>query len=217
MPSSVSVALVLTAFGLSAAPAFATTYHVSPAGSDRASGTSAGDAWKTLRRVNRARLRPGDTVVLTVGVYTGQLRLHESGTAGAPITIMSAGPGRAVIDQGRSGRTAISVDASHLRVRHLELRRIAHRPARGGDDPAVHLGRADDVTFSDMVVKDAPSAFFNGSLVATRIRLDHVAATGIVGAAGSAVSINNWASRGWQVRGHDEPPQTPSVHSAKPS
>jgi hypothetical protein len=200
VPFPLFVALALAAFTLQVTPAFATTYYVSPSGSDRASGTSAGDAWTTLRRVNRARLRPGDTVVLAVGVYTGQLRLDENGTATAPITITSSGPGRAVIDERHSGRTAISVDASHLRVRHLELRGIAHRPARDSDGPAVHLGRADDVTFSDMVVKDSPSAFFNGSLVATHIRLDHVAATGIVGAVGSAVSINNWASRGWQVR-----------------
>ena len=201
MPSLRHVAIACAAFLLPTAPAAATTYYVAPSGSDRASGTSSGNAWKTLRRVNRARLRAGDTVVLAAGhAFSGQLRLDDNGTAAAPIVVTSSGPGRAILDQGRSGRTAISVDASHVRIRHLEVRGIAHRPARDSDDSAVYLGRSDDVTFTDLVVKDAPTAFFNGSLVATHIRLDHVVATGIVGAVGSAVSINNWSSTGWQVR-----------------
>ena len=183
-----------------AAPAGAATYYVDPGGSDRASGTRASSPWKTLRRVNRQHLRPGDRVILATGVYSGQLRLEDDGTASAPITITSAGPGRAVIDQRRSGNAAITVNADHVRVSRLSLRAIAHQPPRRSDDPAVYLGRSKSVTFSDIVVRGAASSFFNGSLVARNIRLDHINATGITGAAGAGVEINNWKSTGWRVR-----------------
>ena len=50
-----------------------------------------------------------------------------------------------------------------------------------------------------MVVRGAASSFFNGSLVARNIRLTRVTATGIAGAVGSGVGINNWKSTGWRV------------------
>lgn len=184
---------------MAATPAGAAAYYVDPGGSDRASGTSTSAAWKTVRRVNRQHLRPGDTVVLAGGVYSGQLRLEEDGTARAPITITSRGPGRAVIDQRRSGHAAISVSADHVLVSHLALRGTAHRPSRRSDDPAVYLGTSNGVTFSDMVVRGAASSFFNGSLVARNIRLDHIDASGIAGAAGAGVEINNWKSTGWRL------------------
>jgi hypothetical protein len=196
VPFSRRIALACALCLLAATPAGAATFYVAPGGSDRASGTKS-SPWKSIRRVNRQHLRPGDTVVLAGGVYAGQLRLDDDGTAAAPITITSSG--RAIIDQRRSGHAAITVNAAHVRVSHLELRGIAHRPSRRSDDPAVYLGRSRGVWFSDMVVRGAASSFFNGSLVATNIRLTRVTATGIAGAAGAGVEINNWKSTGWRV------------------
>lgn len=55
------VLLVLAASGPWSSTASAATYHVSPAGSDSASGLTALDAWRTIAKAN-AEARPGDRV-----------------------------------------------------------------------------------------------------------------------------------------------------------
>src|SRR5262249_5041856 len=44
-----------------------TTYYVSPSGSDSNPGTSPASAWRTVSRVNRADLSPGDAVLFQGG------------------------------------------------------------------------------------------------------------------------------------------------------
>jgi hypothetical protein len=92
-------ALALVACALWALPAGATTFYVSPAGSDEAAGTSAATAWRTVGKVNEAPLQPGDTVRFQAGATFGDAQLlpRSSGTAGAPITYASYGTGRATI------------------------------------------------------------------------------------------------------------------------
>src|SRR5689334_3134501 len=98
--------------GALAMPAGAATYAVAPAGSDAAAGTAAAP-FRTLDRLNRASLRPGDVVVLQAGAtFTGTLELEEPGMATAPITVTSSGPGRAVIDGRWSGRTLVDIAAA---------------------------------------------------------------------------------------------------------
>src|SRR3954469_22202499 len=192
--------LAIAAAGLGAAPAGAATYYVAPGGSDRAAGTSPGGAFRTIGRVNRVRLRPGDRVVLRSGAtFTGTLKLFESGTAGAPITITTSTSRRAILDGRGRGQTLIAVQGAHLRIVHLELRRISHAPVRRNDDAAVHLGPSSDVAFSDMIIAGARTAFMNGRDRATGIRISHVAASGAPTVAGSGISINSRRSTGWRA------------------
>lgn len=80
---------------LPAAPAHARTFYVSPGGSDRVSGASPAHPWRTVARVNRARLRPGDTVLLRAGAsFAHALMPPRSGRPGAPIAFGSYGVGR---------------------------------------------------------------------------------------------------------------------------
>lgn len=94
--------LVLAAVVATAASAHAgstpTTYYVSPSGSDTNAGTSA-SPWKTVARVNRASLSPGDTVLFQGGAaFTDQpLMPPSAGTSSAPITFSSYGTGQAQI------------------------------------------------------------------------------------------------------------------------
>lgn len=61
-----------------------TTYYVSATGDDSASGLARGDAWRSLDRVTRQDLAPGDTVVLTgERPLAGSLRVTSS-DAGDP-------------------------------------------------------------------------------------------------------------------------------------
>lgn len=76
-----------------------TTYYVSPSGSDSSSG-SASAPWRTVARVNRASLAPGDTVLFQGGATFGDATLvpPASGTSGSPVTFGSYGSGQASLD-----------------------------------------------------------------------------------------------------------------------
>jgi hypothetical protein len=78
------------------------TYYVSPSGSDANSGTSPRSAWRTVRRVNRARLIPGDAVLFEGGARFSDATLmpSASGESGAAILFGSYGPGNAQLPRG---------------------------------------------------------------------------------------------------------------------
>jgi hypothetical protein len=80
----------------------ATTYYVSPTGSDSNSGTTPASPWRTVGRVNSAVLRPGDGVLFEGGqtFSDNTLMPDESGSTGTPIVFGSYGVGRAVLTQG---------------------------------------------------------------------------------------------------------------------
>lgn len=68
-------------------------WYVSAEGDDAASGAAPESAWRTIERVNRAELAPGDTVLLRRGdTWRGQLR-PRSGAEGSPITYGAFGLG----------------------------------------------------------------------------------------------------------------------------
>jgi hypothetical protein len=114
------IALLLLA--LVAGSADAATYYVSPGGSDRSSGRSAAEAWRSVSRVNRAALQPGDVVRFAGGAtFTDQtLMPRRSGTAAAPITFGSYGSGRASIANGR-GAVWLPPGRDHLVFDGLRL------------------------------------------------------------------------------------------------
>ena len=70
--------------------------HVSPAGSDSASG-AAGQPLRTIQAA-AGRLRPGDAAVIHAGVYRESVAITNSGCAGAPVTLRAAPGEKAVID-----------------------------------------------------------------------------------------------------------------------
>lgn len=120
--------LILLAFACSAGAggaAYARAYHVdSVAGNDRADARTAATAWRSLARLNRARLRPGDEVLLAPGsVWTEPLVITRSGRRQKPIVIRPAGPGPrpridagGVADQGVAIRNAEYVELSGIEV-----------------------------------------------------------------------------------------------------
>jgi len=82
----------------------ATTYYVSPSGSDGQTGLSPANAWQTLAHVNTQQLLAGDTLALLGGaVHAGNLVLDVNDAGGgsmSPLTITAYGTGRAVISAG---------------------------------------------------------------------------------------------------------------------
>jgi len=85
-------------------PVTATDYFVRENGDDEAPGTSTNAAWRSIERVNRAHLQPGDRVRFEAEAsFAGNLRLssQDAGTSDAPVVIGSFGDGRATILAGQ--------------------------------------------------------------------------------------------------------------------
>lgn len=97
-----AVVFVLAAFRGAAAA----TWHVdSEHGDDAAAGTSPETAWRTLERVNRAKVVPGDKVLFRRGgLWRGTLQ-PASGEAGNPVTYSWYGEGRKPILQNSVDRS----------------------------------------------------------------------------------------------------------------
>ena len=99
------------------------TFHVSPDGDDGRAGTSPDTAWRTIDRVNRQDLDPGDTVAFEGGgTYRGELKLfaEDSGTDAEPVVVTSYGEGRATVDGGDwVGIT--SYDSEGITLEHLAV------------------------------------------------------------------------------------------------
>jgi hypothetical protein len=92
---------LLAAIPAGAGAAGPRTFYVSPGGSDRNRGVSPARPWRTLRKVNRAALRPGDTVLLRGGSrFGGALMPSRNGEPGSPIAFGSYGGGRAELPRG---------------------------------------------------------------------------------------------------------------------
>ena len=90
---AVPAAMVVTG-STSASASGGTTYYVSANGSDSASGTSAGHAWRSLSRVPAGSLKAGDRVLLQRrGQYEGQLNISSSGTSANNILVGAYGKG----------------------------------------------------------------------------------------------------------------------------
>ncbi len=110
--------MVLISFEMNGA-----VFFVREDGNDGASGISRAGAWRTIERVNRAKLGPGDKVLFEAGrKFSGNLRLtaEDSGSAESPVVIGSTEGGRAALLAGLG--TGISVaSAENLRLENLEI------------------------------------------------------------------------------------------------
>ena len=96
------LACLVLLLGLSGT-ARATDYYVSPSGNDANSGTSPGEAWQTISKVNSTTFSPGDSILFEGGeMFSGSLSFSstDSGTVASPVTVGSYGTGRATIDSG---------------------------------------------------------------------------------------------------------------------
>ena len=119
----------------------AESYHVDPTGDDANSGTSQATAWKTVERVNRQSLQPGDSVLFkSGGVWQGQLRPQGSGVEGKPIRLDRYGDGALpVIDMSTNAGAVVSLrDQDWWEIRHLDLRGSATNMPPG-DRQGIHV------------------------------------------------------------------------------
>lgn len=122
--------------------ASADTFYVSASGSDNNSGTSATQSWQSLAKAN-GRLNPGDTVLISAGEYSDQIRPARSGASHtARVTYKALGDGQVILtavgntskgsaeDVGAialGGRSYVTVDGvnQYIRVNPGEVAYIA--------------------------------------------------------------------------------------------
>ena len=86
---------------LAVSVATATTYYVDAEnGDDKASGTSAATAWRSIARVNAQTFKPSDTILFKRGnIFRGGTLQLASGEPGKPVTYSTYGEGHKPIIQ----------------------------------------------------------------------------------------------------------------------
>lgn len=111
------------AFCQAASSANGTTFYLAGSGDDSKDGTSPARALKTIDRVNRAALHPGDSILFEGGQhFSGNLLIRgASGAPQSPIVISSYGNGRATIDAGDSFGIRVE-NCNFIEVKNLILR-----------------------------------------------------------------------------------------------
>ncbi len=115
----------------------ASVYHIdADNGNDKAAGTTAQAAWKSLNKLKTVKLIPGDTIKFKRGsAFTGPLFINESGTARQPIVLTAYGEGNAapaftnpVFEQDNFGN-CIRIKGSYVIVENLFFHKTAaHKP-----------------------------------------------------------------------------------------
>jgi hypothetical protein len=151
--------------------ATAADYYLNTAGSDSASGTSPGSAWRTLARVNQASLSAGDRVYLAGGqTFTGTLAFDaaDRGTGPFPIVVSSYGLGRATIAAGQSSGVA-AYNTAGIAVANIDI---------------VGAGRSSNSSSGIEFYTDLP-----GNVKLAGIRIDSV---GVSGFGKQGIVVGSW-------------------------
>lgn len=196
------VALVLGVLLLgtvNSAAASSTVYYVSASGSDTNPGTSPSSAWRTIARVNRATLAPGDSVLFEGGQTFSDSSLAPpvSGTAASPITFGSYGTGRALL-RGPGNPVYLATGLHDVTLNSLDI-------AGGSGILVLSSGGTYNIAVKNSVIHDtsyaglASQASDHGWLVQGNT-FRHTGDTAIlVGAAGEVIDGNTISDAGWNT------------------
>lgn len=115
------------------APAAAVTYYLASRGRDAGPGTSPQRPWRSLARLESARLAAGDRILLKAGDrFTGQLRVTASGAPGRPLRIgrYGAGPSPVIAGDGRAAAILVR-NQQHIEIRDLAITNTVERTPPG--------------------------------------------------------------------------------------
>ncbi len=148
----------------------AAEYHVSPDGHSKAAGTRA-HPWSLESALEKTSvIKPGDTVWVHDGTYTGSFYSYLKGTADAPIVVRQAPGERAVLDlqppRDGGGTAAFGVEGAHtwfwgFEVMCSDARRVTAQS--GSNPPDINRGsiicRGQHIKFINLVVHDLSQGF----------------------------------------------------------
>ena len=104
-------------------PGGAGAYYISNSGDDNNSGTSPGEAWKTINKVNHIDFEPGDKILFKGGeTFNGTIVLNgdDFGNSGSKIHVGSYGDLRATIN-AQTGSGLRAYDCSNIILKNLNF------------------------------------------------------------------------------------------------
>jgi hypothetical protein len=119
-------------------------YLDSKSGNDRYDGSSAGQAWRSLDRLNQVTFGPGDRILFKRGGdYAGAFQPKGSGAAGSPVVVDAYGEGALphLHADGRSPSTVRLQNIEYWTLRNLEISNRGPQP--GPRRTGVHLFHQD--------------------------------------------------------------------------
>jgi hypothetical protein len=129
----------------------AASYHIdAEQGSDTRDGESPESAWKSLEKVEKVELKPGDKILLKAGqVFFGKLHPNGSGEDGKPITVDKYGQGAnpVIHGEGKVENTVQLHNQHHWEIRNLT---VTNTDGGGWDDEGREIRRAVQVTAEDV-------------------------------------------------------------------
>ncbi|MGD1892850.1 MAG: right-handed parallel beta-helix repeat-containing protein [Cyclobacteriaceae bacterium] len=98
-------------------------YVSSSSGNDGNNGLSSSRAWKTISKVNRTSLRPGDKVLFKKGDrWNEELRPGSSGSSGKHIVFGAYGSGKLPIISPKSGSYSVNIRVkSYIKIENLHV------------------------------------------------------------------------------------------------
>lgn len=138
----------------------AADYYLSADGDDAATGTSPTTAWRSLDRLLRVALQPGDRILLRGGDhFHGRIFLAASGTEAKPLTVASWGEGRASIHAHAGQDGILAIDVSHLVIRDLDIRGPGVNEAKKGSGIFLYATKAKNrgIIIRDVEASDFPA------------------------------------------------------------
>lgn len=153
---------LLFAFLLAPALAHGAEHHVSPTGT--AAGTGAASApWNLATALAQPpAIRPGDTVLLHGGAYSGAFLSALTGSDGSPITVRSAPGEWAKIDGKGATEATFTVEGAWTVYRDFEITNTD--PDRGGARSGGFDVRGPNVKLINLVVHDTGgNGFWSGA------------------------------------------------------
>ena len=181
------MALCLVSSGC-ANPANTSDHYLSPRGDDSGPGTAA-RPWKTIAKVNRTDLGPGDRVLFEGGeTFAGTITLdaRDGGASGKKLTVTSYGTGQATINGGNASGL-VSQGCSHFVLKDLTF--VGSGRKTGNTEDGVSLADGADIEVDQLEISG-----FRGSGLQLRdvrdTRITHVyshdnGAAGITAGTGS--------------------------------
>lgn len=157
--------------------AYATNYYISTKGNDQYSGTSVAKPWKSIQRLNKQILKPGDMVLFKKGEsFFGEISIKQSGNTSKMIYFSSYGKGEKPIISGaislnmaKNGDGSILESIVHQEVKSVfqsgKLKTLARFPNTGF--LFMQGGVGDSVTFIDSSL-NRPNGYWVNSNVRFR-------------------------------------------------
>jgi hypothetical protein len=136
---------------ISPATAAAREFYVDDtSGSDSNSGTTPGDPWKSLEKVNSTPFQPGDAVSFKRGsAWNGNLKVTNSGTSNSRITYQAYGTGTAPQIRNPDVTYAHAIDVTgHYNVVQDLLLTDAHEAG-----VMIHTGAANNVVQRNEIIR----------------------------------------------------------------